>query len=110
MPKNSSKTSIFLASCMLSIILLSLISSVILYRQIANLQLGPVRTELVNFINEYEYELMRSTMAFIEEYNHHNDSSEHGEFTKWFNMLLSRYQGLERVQKQHSQIFNCEFQ
>ena len=106
MPKNSSKTSIFLASCMLSIILLSLISSVILYRQIANLQLGPVRTELVNFINEYEYELMRSTMAFIEEYNHHNDSSEHGEFTKWFNMLLSRYQGLERVQKQHSQIFN----
>ena len=106
MPKNSSKTSIFLASCMLSIILLSLISSVILYRQIANLQVAPVRTELVSFINEYEYELMRSTMAFSEAYSHHNDSREYTEFNKWFNMLLSRYQGLERIEKQHSQIFS----
>ncbi|EPJ53092.1 MAG: PAS/PAC sensor-containing diguanylate cyclase/phosphodiesterase [Osedax symbiont Rs2] len=106
MPKNSSKTSIFLASCMLSIILLSLISSVILYRQIASLQVAPVRTELVSFINEYEYELMRSTMAFTEAYNHHNDSGEYKEFNTWFNMLLSRYQGLERIEKQHSEIFN----
>jgi|GEM_PF-1697182 len=106
MPKNSSKTSIFLASCMLSIILLSLISSVILYRQIANLQIAPVRTELVSFINEYEYELMRSTMAFSDAYNHHNDTKEYTEFNTWFNMLLSRYQGLERIEKQHSAIFN----
>lgn len=78
---------------MLSIILLSLVSSVILYRQIDNLQTGPVNTELVEYINEYELELMKTSEIFSNAYKENSQSETNAKFDQCFSKIVTRTNG-----------------
>jgi len=94
MYKTTSKTSLFLASCMLSIIVLSLVSSIILYRQLTDLQSSPVNTELVDFISEFESELDDTSVIFSKAYRLSSDSDINREFDEGFSNVLSRSKAL----------------
>lgn len=95
MSKAGSRASLFLAFCMLGMILLSLFSSIMLFRQISNLQIGPDRSELVFFMRQYQYELLRTHNAFISFSYDHQDADNIELFEKWFNILWSRTDSIE---------------
>jgi len=99
MYKTTSKTSLFLASCMLSIIVLSLVSSIILYRQLTDLQSSPVNTELVDFISEFERELDDASVIFSKAYRPSSDSVINREFDECFLKVLSRSKALSLLKK-----------
>ncbi|MGB1237494.1 MAG: putative bifunctional diguanylate cyclase/phosphodiesterase [Pseudomonadales bacterium] len=90
MTKTNSHASIWLAISMLGIILLSLVSSVLLFKQISRLQISTERSEMVFFMHQYEYELQRATAAFIEAYPAPKQRDSREIFEKWYNILLSR--------------------
>jgi diguanylate cyclase (GGDEF)-like protein len=104
MYKTTSKTSLFLASCMLSIIVLSLVSSIILYRQLTDLQSSPVNTELVDFISEFERELDNTSVIFSKAYRQSSDSDINREFDGGFSKVMSRSKGLEILKKRDPNI------
>ena len=106
MYKTTSKTSLFLASCMLGIILLSLVSSGILYRQIMGLQSGSVNTEVVDFINEFEYELMDSAVALSEAYKLQSIIANNEKFDRAFKQVLGRTASLSLLEKQYPDLKN----
>ena len=101
MYKTTSKTSLFLASCMLSIILLSLVSSVILYRQIDNLQTGAVNTDTVDFINEFELELMNTSELFSGAYKADSLPKVNQEFDRHFSNIVDRTTGFVLLEQQY---------
>ena len=99
MYKTTSKTSLFLASCMLSIIVLSLVSSIILYRQLTDLQSSTVNTELIDFISEFERELEDSLVIFSKAYRPSSDSDINRAFDKSFSKVMSRSHALLLLHK-----------
>ena len=106
MYKTTSKTSLFLASCMLGIILLSLVSSGVLYRQIMGLQSASVNTEVVDFISEFEYELMDSAMALSEAYKQQSIIANNEKFDRAFKQVLGRTASLALLEKQYPDLKN----
>jgi len=104
MYKSTSKLSLFLAACMLSIILLSLVSSVVLYRQLTQLQSSPESIELVEFINEFEHELVDASVVFAKAYRPYSDPANNQEFDESFANVMSRSSALSLLKRSHPDI------
>lgn len=95
MIKPGSRTSIFIATLMLVVIIMSMFSSFWLFKQISGMQVGPTRSELVFFLRQYEYELMRTAAHYAEAYPEASYESSHDSFDRWFNILWSRLDSIE---------------
>lgn len=95
MIKPGSKASVFVATLMLGVIMLSMFSSFLLFRQISAMQVGPTRSELVFFMRQYEYELMRTAAVYAEAYPEPRFAESRQRFETWFNILWSRLDSIE---------------
>ncbi|MBN3564742.1 putative bifunctional diguanylate cyclase/phosphodiesterase [Aliamphritea spongicola] len=95
MIKSSSRTSIIIATMMIVVIMLSMFSSFWLFRQISSMQVGPTRSELVFFMRQYEYELMRTAAHYAEAYPTPRFADSQERFDTWFNILWSRLDSIE---------------
>lgn len=95
MIKSSSKTSIIVATMMIVVIMISMFSSFWLFRQISGMQVGPTRSELVFFMRQYEYELMRTAAHYAEAYPTPRYEGSQERFDTWFNILWSRLDSIE---------------
>ncbi|MEM5527549.1 EAL domain-containing protein [Gammaproteobacteria bacterium AS21] len=95
MNKNEYKGSFVLAVCMLTMILLSLISSVALFKDTSMLQVDQRRSETSFFMRQYEYELLRTNSVFMSLYENPDSASGHQMFNKWFDILWSRVDGMQ---------------
>jgi len=94
MIKNESKGSFVLAMSMLIMILLSLISSVALFRDTSNLQVDQGRSETNFYMRQYEYELLRAHGVFLSLYEEADDIKALQKFQNWFDILWSRVDGM----------------
>ena len=95
MIKSGSRTSIIIATMMIVVIILSMFSSFWLFRQISGMQVGPTRSELVFFMRQYEYELMRTAAHYAEAYPEPRFENSQERFDTWFNILWSRLDSIE---------------
>jgi len=94
MIKNESKGSFVLAMCMLIMILLSLISSVALFRDTSNLQVDQGRSETNFYMRQYEYELLRAHGVFLSLSAQVDNIKAQQKFHNWFDILWSRVDGM----------------
>ncbi|WP_261842497.1 putative bifunctional diguanylate cyclase/phosphodiesterase [Aliamphritea ceti] len=74
---------------------MSMFSSFWLFKQISGMQVGPTRSELVFFLRQYEYELMRTAVQYAEAYPEARYESSRDSFDRWFNILWSRLDSIE---------------
>ncbi|WP_271271848.1 putative bifunctional diguanylate cyclase/phosphodiesterase [Aliamphritea hakodatensis] len=95
MIKSGTRTSIIIATMMIVVIILSMFSSFWLFRQISGMQVGPTRSELVFFMRQYEYELMRTAAHYAEAYPDPRFENSQERFDTWFNILWSRLDSIE---------------
>ncbi len=80
---------------MIVVIMISMFSSFWLFRQISGMQVGPTRSELVFFMRQYEYELMRTAAHYAEAYPTPRYEGSQERFDTWFNILWSRLDSIE---------------
>jgi len=95
MIKTGSKFLLLITSTLLGVILLSMISSFILFKNVSRLQVKHDKVEKIIFLRQYEYELMRTAMAFTEAYSPDKTDQGSQEFDNWFNVLWSRSQSID---------------
>ncbi len=74
---------------------LSLISSVTLFKRISSLEVSADRSELVFFMRQYQYELLRSNAAFATAYPNSSIDGAKQNFSRWFDILWSRVQAMD---------------
>jgi diguanylate cyclase (GGDEF)-like protein len=79
---------------MLAMILLSLISSVALFKDTSKLQVDQIRSETNFFMRQYEYELLRTHSVFMSLHENADNANTHQMFNKWFDVLWSRVDGM----------------
>jgi len=94
MIKFGSKVLLLLTSTLLGVIIISMLSSYFLFREVANLQVSHDKIEKMLFLRQYEYELLRTSKAFSEAYPNPLHGQSRAEFDNWFNVLWSRAQSL----------------
>ena len=74
---------------------LSLISSVTLFKRISSLEVSADRSELVFFMRQYQYELLRSNAVFATAYPVESIDGAKENFSRWFDILWSRVQVID---------------
>ncbi|MEH6442917.1 MAG: EAL domain-containing protein [Oceanospirillaceae bacterium] len=85
-----SKTPYLLSFGLLLIMTLSIISSVMLFKRISNLEVSADKAQLVFYMRQYQYELSRANNAFLAAYSPVTVTNGVQSFTKWFDILWSR--------------------
>ncbi len=95
MNKKISKTPYLLSFGLIGIMVLSLISSVTLFKRISSLEVSADRSELVFFMRQYQYELLRSNAAFATAYPSKSIAGSEQNFNRWFDILWSRVQAID---------------
>jgi len=95
MIKTGSKFLLLITSTLLGVILLSMISSFILFKNVSSLQVKHENVEKIIFLRQYEYELLRTAMAFTKAYSSDKTDQDSQEFDSWFNVLWSRSQSID---------------
>lgn len=83
-----------ITSTLLGVIIVSMISSIFLYNNISKLQIKHDNVEKILFMRQYEYELLRTAMAFSEAYSTLNTQGGSTAFNDWFDVLWSRTQSI----------------
>ncbi|MCJ8337201.1 MAG: EAL domain-containing protein [Pseudomonadales bacterium] len=94
MIKTGSKVLLLLTSILLGVIVISMLSSYFLFREVKSLQISHDQVEKILFLRQYEYELMRASKAFSEAYPQPLGDQSQKAFDNWFNVLWSRAQSL----------------
>ena len=83
-----------ITATLLGVIVLSMISSFFLYSNISKLQIKHDNVEKILFMRQYQYELLRTTIAFNEAIPSLKAQIGHAGFDDWFNVLWSRTQSI----------------
>jgi len=74
--------------------MLSMISSFILFRSVSSLQVKHDNVEKIIFMRQFEYELLRTALAYSNAYSPDRAHKGSQEFDDWFNVLWSRSQSI----------------
>lgn len=90
MIKFGSKTVLLVTSILMAVIVISIVSSYVMFREVSNLQFKHEKIEKIAFMRQYEYELMRTANAFSETFPTPLLEGSRKTFDKWFNVLWSR--------------------
>ncbi|EPJ53594.1 MAG: hypothetical protein OFPI_10350 [Osedax symbiont Rs2] len=94
MIKSGSRVLLLLTSTLLGVILISMLSSYFLFREVTNLQVSHDKIEKMLFLRQYEYELLRTSKAFSDAYPNLLLGQTSEDFDNWFNVLWSRAHSL----------------
>ncbi len=95
MNKKVSKAPYLLSFGLIGIMVLSLISSVVLFKRLSSLEVSADRSELVFFMRQYQYELLRSNAAFAKAYSDSATPANSQTFNQWFDILWSRVEVID---------------
>ena len=96
MIKFGSKTVLLVTSILMAVIVISIVSSYVMFREVSNLQFKHEKIEKIAFMRQYEYELMRTANAFSETFPTSLLEGSRKTFDKWFNVLWSRSQTMDK--------------
>jgi len=96
MNKGNSKKSIFLSAAMLTIMVLGMGSSVLIFQQTRLRYAETPEAHMLFNMGQYEFELLRTTEALIDLTHHPEDKQIQAKFEKWFNILWSRTSVLDQ--------------
>lgn len=96
MIKKKSRIQLLITFILLSIILISIVGSFFLFKEVDNLQVEHDKVEQILYMRQYEYELMRTATAFSEAYPTALLTSSRDHFENWFNVLWSRAFSLDK--------------
>lgn len=83
-----------MAIIFLALVIASIISSYLIYREVQGMQVGPDRIERTLFMRQYEYELLRTSTVFAETYPTPINADSQQSFNNWFNVLWSRVESM----------------
>ncbi len=92
MTKKGDRKPLFFIAILLGVFLLSLISSVMIFKQAAYQSKKETTYHMLFYMTQYEYELRQINLAITEVYYQKNEKWKN--FDKWFNILWSRVDGL----------------
>jgi diguanylate cyclase (GGDEF)-like protein len=95
MNKKVSKTPYLLSFGLIGIMVLSLISSVTLFKRLSSIEVSADRSELVFFMRQYQYELLRANAAFATAYSGKPVAKDEQVFKRWFDILWSRVEVID---------------
>ncbi|MEH6443997.1 MAG: EAL domain-containing protein [Oceanospirillaceae bacterium] len=91
MTNSNARFSSLICSIFLVVVVASIISSFYVHREVKGMQLNPDRIERILFMRQYEYELLRTTTAYVEAYSATpSDLLSRQYFNNWFSVLWSR--------------------
>jgi diguanylate cyclase (GGDEF)-like protein len=74
---------------------LGIITSVMLFKRISNLEVSADKSGLVYYMRQYQYELSRTNIAFLAAYSPVKITKSVQSFTKWFDILWGRVDQME---------------
>jgi diguanylate cyclase (GGDEF)-like protein len=94
MIKRKSKIQLSITALLLPVIVLSMISSFFLFKEVSSLKSDKSKVDQILFMRQYEYELLRTNNAFSEAYPIPLTINSRAKFDKWFNVLWSRVQSI----------------
>ena len=95
MNKKVSKTPYLLSFGLIGIMVLSLISSVTLFKRLSSIEVSADRSELVFFMRQYQYELLRVNAAFAAAYSNKVTPGIEQDFNRWFDILWGRIHSID---------------
>lgn len=96
MMTKKSRIQLYITALLLPVIILSMFSSFLLFKEVSNMQVDKSDVEKILFMRQYEYELLRTNNAFSEAFPIPLSENSEAQFTKWFNILWSRVQDINR--------------
>ncbi len=94
MIRRKSKIQLSITALLLPVIVLSMVSSFFLFKEVSTLKSDKSKVDQILFMRQYEYELLRTNNAFSEAYPIPQTINSRADFDKWFNVLWSRVQSI----------------